>query len=94
MTKNLPFAAKNLRIILIETTQFCGLYKILWHFLHFSIFSNEFYKMLVKRKRENINCTRPKPSTWPTSKQEIGPAHRHSTLAPTTLHMAPWYRLM
>jgi hypothetical protein len=46
MTKNLLVAIKILRIILIGTTQFCGLYKIGLIFFAFSAIFNVFIQFI------------------------------------------------
>jgi hypothetical protein len=53
MTKNLLVAAKIIRIYLIETTQFCGLYKIGLAFFAFSMMCGGFFNLLWKEKEKN-----------------------------------------
>ena len=75
MTKNLLVTAKILQLILTGTTQFCGLYKIGFTILSFSIFAGAFYNLLVKRKRKSSQMfLGQKTQVWPTSIRKTGPA--------------------
>jgi hypothetical protein len=64
MINNLLFTIITLKILLAQTTQSCGLYKIGFTILSFSTFSSVIYKLSVKRKRKRkrFNSDGPKPT--------------------------------